>query len=146
MVFLGCSYGQDQKYSPQQLQEDLHFLKKTLLDAHANPYTELTKGQYIQLFDSMETAIKDSADAITFYKLIRPAFAYLSDEHADISVNSLGKIYSHDPVFLPFTLIKQGDVYSIDRLLLPQAGLEKGETIIAINAIPIAGLVQDCSV
>jgi C-terminal processing protease CtpA/Prc len=139
--------GLNKKYSAQQLKQDLDFLKQQLFDAHANPFTELSKAQYEKLFDSISAAIPDSADITTFYRIIKPAFANLSDEHSAISIdtNQLNNAYKNSPVFLPFTLSRRGNDFMVDNILSPNSGLVKGDKIIQINNIPIARLVQHCS-
>jgi hypothetical protein len=126
LTLLFASYGYTQsvfskKYSPQQLKQDLDFLKQQLFNAHADPFTELSKTQYENLFDSIGSKITDSADITTFYKLIKPVFANLSDEHSAISIDTtqLNNTYKNGTVFLPFTLVKQGNGFLIDHIFQP---------------------------
>jgi len=152
LTLLFASYGYTQsvfskKYSPQQLKQDLDFLKQQLFNAHADPFTELSKTKYENLFDSIGSKITDSADITTFYKLIKPVFANLSDEHSAISIDTtqLNNTYKNGAVFLPFTLVKQGNGFLIDHILSANSGLIKGEVITQVNNIPIAQLIQRCS-
>jgi len=150
-LFAIYSHGQapqpDKKYSPQQLKLDLSFLIQQLFDAHANPYTELSKAQYEALFDSISSKITDSADVCTFYKLIKPTFAYLSDEHSAISIDTpqFNSTYKNEPVFLPFTLIQLRGVYVVDKVLTANTGLNKGDVIMEVDHQPIATVVKKCA-
>src|ERR1700748_1102579 len=105
----GAAYSQspaEKKYSPEQLKADVEFLRKQLFDAHADPFTELNRQQYEQVFAGIGSKLTDSLSATEFYKRIKPAFSWLSDEHSAISIDpaALNDAYANQPVFLPFTL------------------------------------------
>lgn len=136
----------DKKYSPQQLKEDAEFLKKQLFDAHANPYTELGKQQYEQVFAGIEAKITDSLNITEFYKRIKPVFSYLSDEHAGITIDPamVDDAYADQPIFLPFNLIKKGNEYFIGDVLSSPTGLKKGDRVLSVDNLPIAELVERC--
>jgi len=149
-AYLMAGYGQtqaDKKFSQQQLKDDAEFLKKQLFDAHANPFTELDKQQYEQLFAGIESKITDSLNITSFYKLIKPVFSYLSDEHSAINIDPLATddTYSNQPVFLPFSLVKSGNNYLVSNLLAPVSGIANGDNILRIDNVPIAELAERCS-
>lgn len=151
LLWVTYSYAQypspTKKFSAQQQRDDLAFLEKQLFDAHANPYTELSKQQYEQFFDSVRSQIKDSADVTTFYKLIKPAFAHLSDEHSAVSIDpaQLTSTYKTGAVFLPITLLEHGNDYTIGQLLSASTTLKPGDKIVAIDREPITLLVKRCA-
>jgi hypothetical protein len=136
----------EKKFSQQQLQEDLAYLKQQLFTVHINPYTELNKQQYEQLFASIGTKLKDSLTATGFLKLVKPAIAYLSDEHAGISLQTkmLTQTYQHEAVFCPLSLTKDGNHYKIAKILSSQAGIE-GKTIAKIDGLPIDDVLNKCA-
>jgi C-terminal processing protease CtpA/Prc len=135
------------KYSPQQLKDDAEFLKKQLFDAHADPFTEINKGQYEQMFADIEAKLTDSLNATEFYKRIKPVFSYLSDEHSGITLDTaaMDDAYAHQPVFLPLNLTKTDKGYFIDDVLNNVPGLAKGDQILSINGVPIAELIEQCA-
>lgn len=141
-----CCYAQPKLSSAQQ-KEDVEFVKKQLFDAHADPFTELSQKQYTQVFDSIEQKITDSADVTTFYKLIRPVISWLSDEHAgfDLDTARFSPTYRNSPIFLPFTLKKQGNVYVVDHLLITNTTLKTGDTVLQVNNVPVSTLIDRCS-
>lgn len=130
------------KYSAAALKQDLAFLKEQLFTVHANPFTELTKEKYEQLFRRMETSLNDSMTVVEFFKLVKPSIANLSDEHSDISLPGVFANYDGLPVFLPFTLRKVNKDYQVDSVLSQNTGLVKGMIITKINNKPIEGLVK----
>ena len=77
---MAICYGQTaMKYSPEQLKQDLAFLKQQVYSVHAYPYTELSKAQYDQLFDSFEHQLTGPVTSAGFLKLVKPVIAHLAD-------------------------------------------------------------------
>jgi hypothetical protein len=136
----------EKKFSQQQLKEDLVYLKQQLFDVHINPYSELNKQQYEQLFASIDTKLKDSLTAVDFLKLVKPTIAYLSDEHASISLQKkmLTQSYQNEAVFLPLSLSKDGNNYQVAKVLSGQADLQ-GQTIAKIDGVPIKEAINKCA-
>ncbi|WP_199119554.1 S41 family peptidase [Pedobacter sp. ASV28] len=144
-------YGQSkysgQKFSPAQLRADVSFLKQQLFVVHANPFTEQNKKKYEKFFTHINEQLTDSMDATSFFKLVRPAVAPLSDEHAQIRIGpdlQTAEFKTGD-IFLPFTLSKTHNLYFIDDLLAVVTGLNKGDKILEINGQPIHALVRHCT-
>jgi len=133
--------------SPEQQKEDVEFVKKQLFDAHADPFTEITKQQYTQVFDSIEQKINAPVDVTTFLKLIKPTISWLSDEHAgfDLDTAKFSPEFKNENIFLPFTLKQQGKVFVVDQLLTTNTTLKSGDTISQVNGVPIATLLNRCA-
>src|SRR5579862_9003398 len=134
-----------QKYSPAQLKEDLAFLQHQIFSVQASPFTELTKEKYEQVFRETSRRITDSLTIQEFYRLVKPVIAYISDEHAAISLPEKVNAFSDSALLPPFTIKKQGTIYVIDKILTPDPALTPGMTIRKINNVPIETLVADCS-
>jgi len=136
----------EKKFSQQQLKEDLAYLKQQLFNVHINPFTEMNKEQYEQLFASIDAKLKDSLTATDFLKLVKPPIAYLSDEHAGISLQTklLTQSYQGEAVFCPLSLTKDGAHYKIARVLSGQADLQ-GKTIAKIDGVPIEDILNKCA-
>lgn len=136
-----------QKFSSSQLKADLSFIKQQLFNAHANPFTELDKVGYEKIFDRIETQLTDSMTATSFFKMVRPTVAPLSDEHAQIRIaaNLQTESYKTGHTFLPFNLMRKGNDYLVDDILEEQTGLKKGDMIVAVNGLPVADLVKLCA-
>lgn len=130
-------------FSPAQLKADLAFVKQQLFNAHANPFTELTKTAYENALGKIDAQLTDSMTATGFFKLVRPAVAYLSDEHAQISLpaNLQTTEYKTGDIFLPFTLSRKGNSYLVGDILSANSGLNQGDVITQINNQPVAQLI-----
>lgn len=130
---------QEQFFSRNALEADIDYLRQQIRDVHADPLRELDQVKWDSLFTSMRKQINDSMNKPAFFSLIRPAFAFLSDEHADISAPDY---FNSNAVFPPFSLQRSGEVFLIDTVLgsLP---LGKGMRVVAVNNIPVAKILDE---
>ena len=136
----------EKKFSKQQLKEDLSYLKQQIFNVHINPYSELNQQQYEQLFSSIDAKLKDSLSATDFLKLVKPVIAYLSDEHAGISLQTklLTQAYQDEAVFCPLSLTKDGNNYKVIKVLSGEADL-KDKIIMEIDGSPIETTLNKCT-
>lgn len=70
------------QFSKAELVEDLVFIKTKIENAHANPYTKLSKLEFDQKFNELESQLVDGMTQRQFYDLVQPVFTLLNDEHA----------------------------------------------------------------
>jgi len=145
IILLSTLHSPAQKFSPQELKEDLDFIQHQLFAVQANPFTELNEQQYAAVFTRIRTQIKDSMSLQAFYRLVRPTIAWLSDEHAAISLPDKISPFADSSSLLPFTLKRQGASYAVDLLLTSASDLAPGTVIRKINRIDVAELVRLCS-
>ncbi|WP_295654433.1 S41 family peptidase [uncultured Mucilaginibacter sp.] len=144
---MAICYGQAaMKYSPEQLKQDLAFLKQHVYSVHAYPYTELSKAQYDQLFDSIEHQLTGPVTSAGFLKLVKPVIAHLADEHSDISLKKelLPDAYLNGTIYPPFSLVKTKNGYSVDKVLAGSS-LAPGEQVVSINNVPIETWLRNCA-
>lgn len=135
---------QDVKLSPRQLQEDLALVKQQIYNVHAYPYTEIDQKEYDRLFSEIHSGLKDSLTATAFMKKIKPLFARLCDEHAQVSLpdSLLETPYRSGGAFLPITLAFDGKNYRIDKILNEGSPLQPGDVITQIDLEDIDKLVK----
>lgn len=129
----------EQRFPAQLLKEDLSTLKRQIYNAHADPFTELNHGKFDELFDKMGLEIKDSLTRSDFYRIARPAIAYLGDEHAEIS---LPEGFSLNDWFLPLTIMKKNERYFVETCLTADPEIKPEMEITAIDGQPVAALLQ----
>jgi hypothetical protein len=147
VMALGQTIPADPKFAPSELKTDLAYLKSQLYTVHVYPYTELNKNQYDRLFAGIEDSLTDSLTAAEFLKLIKPAIAYLCDEHAQayLPEKLLPETYQKDAIFLPLILSRQGKVYHVKKVLSTASGLQPGEIITGIDGLAIDTLLKKCA-
>lgn len=133
------------KYSPAALRTDVAFLKQQVFNVHANPYSELTHSNYEKVFDSINGAIKDSLNLIQFFKLIKPAVSYLSDEHSAITLpEKQSYVLNGNAVFLPFAIKKAGNSFVVDTVFENNTELKSGDVILSVNQMSISQAIANC--
>ncbi len=135
----------DPKFPLADLREDFVFVKKQITEVHANPYTEVDSLRYQDLFRQAESALTDSMTAFEFARVVRPLFAPLSDEHANIGVDISRTSLNTARVFIPFSIRKAGDFIVIDSVLLPGLALRPGDTLTAIENVAIGQILGRCA-
>lgn len=135
----------EKHFSASALLEDFHFLKTQVKNAHANPYTELDSLAFEALFNQIEGKIVDSLSALDFAGLVKPVFAYLSDEHANVGVNIPQTPLATARILIPLTLKKKGEAVVVEQTLAPDMPLQAGDTIESIDGVPIAEILQKCA-
>src|SRR5215831_13992839 len=61
-----------QTFSPQALQEDLLFLRKTLEEGHPGLYRYTSIAEMERLFDQTEQQLNHPMDELAFYRILAP--------------------------------------------------------------------------
>src|SRR5215471_10776041 len=64
-----------QTFSPQALQEDLLFLRKTLEEGHPGLYRYTSKAEVDKLFDETQHQLNHPMDELAFYRILAPLIA-----------------------------------------------------------------------
>lgn len=72
------------KFTAKELQEDFDFIKLKILNAHANPFTGITKEEFEKKCLDIRNQLKDGLTQREFHFQVKPLFAVLEDEHAGI--------------------------------------------------------------
>lgn len=80
------SFAQDSLYAPPALRKDLQFIRSQLFNAHANPFSQLTKEQYSKYLDSLEAGLTTPLSLTAFRDKAATALLPLGDEHAALTV------------------------------------------------------------
>jgi len=144
-ILLSTQFSIAQKYSPQQLKEDLDFIQHQLFAVQANPFTELNRQQYTDVFNQIRLLLKDSMTTRDFYRLVKPTISFISDEHAAISLPEEMKPFGDSTLLLPVTLKKQGYNYVVDLVLGTETGVSPGSVVHKIDHNDIDGIVRVCT-
>jgi C-terminal processing protease CtpA/Prc len=133
------------RLSSTQCKEDLDFVEHQLFSVHAYPYTELTRAQFEQVFDSIRATITDSLSATGLFCKIKPVMAYLSDEHADINLPKALVGFGADSVFLPFNLKVVDGKHYVDTVFDHPGSIHPGDEILSIDGIPTSKALTQAS-
>jgi C-terminal processing protease CtpA/Prc len=139
---LSASAGaQSERFSPQQLQEDLQIAKRAIEEAHGGMYRYRPKTYIDQQFADAQTALNHSTDALGFYRHLKPAVASIACGHtAALLPLSIKEAMKHE-LLLPFEVkILQGRVFVFRDL----SGAQQfaGREILSINGMDIKSIVR----
>lgn len=139
LAFAAYGFGQnpspDKKFSPQQLKDDLAFVKRQIYNVHANPFNRVPNQDYEKSFSYLASRLTDSLTATEFYKYIKGTLGWLDDEHAGFSIKPALQTddYKNGTTWLPLTLAQKGNKYYVNEVLIPNTGLQRGMRIQKVN-------------
>jgi hypothetical protein len=79
-----CNEMYFQKFTRQQLEQDVDFIKEKIINAHVNPFTEISESEFEEIFKHPQ-GFKRWNDSKDFYFLAKPLIVTLNDEHSSMS-------------------------------------------------------------
>jgi C-terminal processing protease CtpA/Prc len=137
--------GYGQRFSKQQIVDDLSFMVRSMENAHPNLYHSITKDQYSKLKDSIVATLKDSMTR----NEMRPAFvkmiAAIDEGHTTFG-NSLEFVYdmntAKQPVFAVMMQSFDGQYMIVKKDYSPNAVLQTGDRVTKINGYRVDSLVN----
>ena len=80
-----CNEFYNKKFSKSELVADIEFIKEKILNAHINPFTEISKEEFEKNIIQIENSLKDGMTQKDFYFLAKPIFVKLNDEHSGLN-------------------------------------------------------------
>lgn len=139
-----CNEFYYQKFSKEQLEQDIDFIREKILNAHVNPFTEISKEEFEKKYEGIKNSLKVGMTQREFYYLAKPLIVTLNDEHSgmnDFCVTD--SIKTNFKVFpLRFNCEK-------GKMLLTENFSEKniaiGDELISLNDIPINEVLESCA-
>lgn len=131
-------------FTRQELAADVDYIKEKILNAHINPFTEISESEFESQIRTIKDALKDGMTQRDFYFLMAPALVKLNDEHSGLSDFCVtDSIKSNWKIFpLRFKLRNE-------KVLLTEnysnETMELGDELLTINKIPISEISENCS-
>ena len=100
-----CNEFYYKKFTKSELVADIEFIKEKILNAHINPFTEISKEEFEKNIIQIENSLKDGMTQKDFYFLAKPIFVKLNDEHSGLNdfcitdsiKNNLKLVFSYIP-------------------------------------------------
>lgn len=80
-----CNEMYFQKFTRQQLEQDVDFIKEKIINAHVNPFTKISESEFEKKYSNIRKALKDGMTQKDFYFLAKPLIVTLNDEHSSMS-------------------------------------------------------------
>jgi C-terminal processing protease CtpA/Prc len=140
--------GYGQRFSKQQIEEDLSFMVRAMENAHPNLYHSISKEQYSRLKDSIFAKLKDSMTRDE----VRPSFvkmiAAINEGHTTFR-SSLEFVHDMNvakkPVFAVMMESFDGQYLVVKKDYSPNAVLQAGDRVAKINGHSVDSLVKHMS-
>ncbi|NIR47352.1 hypothetical protein GWO43_02605 [candidate division KSB1 bacterium] len=134
------------KYSVEQLQEDVRFLREKLGNTHPQLYLYSSKSELDHSFQEIVTHIKTEMREDAFFRLLAPAVARVKCSHTGIRFSeAFLKSLEEVPVLLPIKIRVFGEnAYIIDNYC--DAEIRPGTEILAINGVSVPEILKQMMV
>lgn len=139
-----CNEMYSQKFTRQQLEQDVDFIKEKIINAHVNPFTEISESEFEKKYSNIRKALKDGMTQKDFYFLAKPLIVTLNDEHSSMSDYCVTDSIKKSMKVLPLKF-----KYENGKMLLTEnysdSKLNIGDELIAMNRIPIGEVLETCA-
>ena len=139
-----CDEMYSKKFTKAELDTDISFMREKILNAHINPFTEITKEEFEANIQQIRNTLKDGMTQKEFYFLVKPVIVKLNDEHS-----ALGDFCIPDSIKKSTKIFPLRFRYMDNKVILTESisdeNLVIGDELLSINNIPVAEIVNNCS-
>jgi hypothetical protein len=151
MTFCVCSFAAqnsvdiNQKFTPEQLTEDVDFYVKTIEETHINPYVYISRKDWLARTDSIKSRIAKHG-AMTqheFWLLFAPLVSAIQDKHTFI-VHPRFFLTNNPTKYLPLRTVYIDGKLIVTRSVADEK-IDKGAIIVSLNGIKTEKAVQKLS-
>lgn len=132
------------KFTPHELKEDFHLLRKALEEAHPALYKFTSKKSMDSLFNAVERSLNKEMTEANFWTLLAPVFGKIQCGHTRIYPSDNYRNY-----FMTKTKLFPFDVRIIDNKLIVSQNLSNDSTIrigteiVSINKTPVSKILPE---
>ncbi|RRT86248.1 S41 family peptidase [Empedobacter falsenii] len=139
-----CNDLYGKKFTKEQLTSDLDFIKEKIINAHANPFTEISKQDFDKKFLEIRNSLKEGMTQQQFYYLSKPLIVTLNDEHS-----AMGDFCVTDSIKNNLKVLPLKFKYENGKMLLSENysddNLTIGDEVISLNNMPINEVLENCA-
>lgn len=122
-----------EKFSKEELTEDLSFIHEKYHKSHPNLYRYISEIELDSVFLELENGISDSMTEIDFYNRIRCLSAAIKDGHTSITLSKETLSNQFREVKFPFEIKKMGDSFIILDNYSADSLIKRGDHLLEIN-------------
>ena len=139
-----CNEFYNKKFSKSELIADIEFIKEKILNAHINPFTEISKEEFEKNIIQIENSLKDGMTQKDFYFLAKPIFVKLNDEHSGLNDFCITDSIKNNLKFFPLRF-----KYENQKVILTEnysgESINNGDELLSINEFSIENIIEGCS-
>lgn len=139
-----CNDFYGKKFTKEQLNIDLDFIKDKIINVHANPFTEISRQEFDKKVSDIRNSLKDGLTQKDFYYLTKPLIVTLNDEHSGMGDFCVTDSIKNNIKVLPLKFIYENkkmilsEDYSDNKLTI-------GDEVLSLNNIPITEVLENCA-
>lgn len=133
----------EKRYSEAELNTDLDYLVNSIIETHPDPFSILSKKQFLDEVNAIRSNFKNGLDYRGFYKLTAPLIASISDGHTSIKFPGR-KILNDQSTLFPFsaTCNFKNNSITINDYLGENPPIPSGAQLISINTISAQDIIE----
>lgn len=139
-----CNELYKQKFTKQQLEQDLDFIREKIVNVHINPFTEISKSEFEKKYSEIRKSLQDGMTQKDFYYLAKPLIVTLNDEHSGMSDYCVTDSIRNSMKVLPLKFR-----YEEGRMILTEnfsdTSLNIGDELISLNGMPVNEVLETCA-
>lgn len=142
-----AAFDVNQPISPEKLIEDVDFYLKTLDETHINPFTQISKKQFLSCVEELKSRIR-AKGAMTqkeFWLLFAPLVSAIRDSHTVIADPRFFIKGEEDSTrYFPIKTVYIDGKIVVQNSLADEK-IEKGAVIAAVNGVPAENIIKKLS-
>lgn len=139
--------GVSQTYSPDQVREDVEFVKNQLIKLHPDPYKYISKEQYESLYDSISKRITGRYTLRETYLVALPLVQALRCGHTfmipDRRLLSKSTAYDARPKYFPLSVRLINDRLFVARNYSAEKKMTRGTEILDIDGVSVKKILEN---
>lgn len=130
-----------QIFSPEEVKQDMAFLKKRFEKIHPAMYYYTSKDAYSKTYDSLYNTINQPLSYLETYKTLSTLVTNVQDGHTSFRFNK--KRFNKKKVkFVPFNLRKIEGKYYLSANYSRDSSIVRGSEVLMLNNEPISELIE----
>lgn len=139
-----CNELYHKTFTKEQLNNDLNFIRDKIINAHANPFTEISQQEFEKKVMEIRSSLKDGMTQRDFYYLSKPLIVTLNDEHSNMGDFCITDSIKKQSKALPLKF-----KYENEKMILTEDysdnNLTIGDEVVSLNNIPIKEVLAHCA-
>ncbi len=139
-------FGQSEVYySQDQIEQDVKYLYKTLIESHFNLFVNTPEEEYIEALDNTIISIPDSLTLLEVYRLVQPFVALSELGHCalDYPFNRLyGKYKQYGGLLFPLNINIDKQRAFIVGNYSQDTSISRGSELLSINGLPLKDVTK----
>ncbi|WP_435353800.1 S41 family peptidase [Emticicia sp. SJ17W-69] len=128
-------------FTPEEVRQDMAFLKKKFEKIHPGMYYYISKEAYLQKYDSLYNSVNQPLNYLEIFSILSNLVTNVKDGHTNLLFNKK-RFDAKKTKYVPFYLRKISNKYYISLNYARDSSILRGSEVLAFNDEPITNLMQ----